>query len=118
MRALDDFTDLRGIDQERAERATEWLVSHATEVGTAKGQMLHAEKMTKVAKSIEMLKSNQTSAPMREADALASERYAQAAEREQKAAIAYEVLRATKDAAEALIETWRSIEATKRGARV
>ena len=118
MNALEDFTDLKGIDQNRAEHAAEWLVWSARSLGQARANRDHAEKLLKVAEKQAFLASDKKTVAEREADAISSEHYQERLEDWSQAHANFEILKATADAAGTLIDTWRSINSAQKGARV
>lgn len=118
MTPLEDFSQTREITQERAERATEWLVVHAQEYGQAKAEKDRKEHLIKVAKAKQTIRSKQSSVALREAEAIASPEYLQALDESAEAAATYAILEATRIAAGAVIDMWRSLNAANRGVKV
>lgn len=117
MSMIDEFTDLRGVTQERAEKAAEWLVWSAAELGAARAERDYCEKLMKVSEKREFLNSTSKTVAEREADAVSSAVYAARLDDWASASEKYEVLKATADAAAILIDTWRSINSAQKGAR-
>lgn len=114
---IDEFTDLRGVTMQRAERATEYLVWGANDLGMARALKEQAEKRLKIAEDRGFLKAK-GSVREREALARTSEDYGKAFRDWCDAAERYEVLKATADSASQLIDTWRSINSTQKAAKV
>lgn len=103
-------------DTDRARQATEWLVDNAPRIAQAKYALVKAESMLRVTKSLAMAHSGQKAISAQERDAYTSQQYLDAVEAHAKAAGDYEELRAMKDAAQARIEFWRSMNANQRAA--
>ena len=118
MRPDESFQLTGPITRERAEKAVEWLVHNAGSVAKAKGQRDRAEHMLKVTKAIEMQKSGEKSAAAQEREALASVNYSHAINDHTDAVIAHETLLGTSKAAATLIDVWRSLNSTLKGAQV
>ena len=118
MTPLDDFSAGGAITRERAERATEWLVHHAIQIGEARAAKDGTYEKLKIAKARAMLKSDAKTNALQEAEALASEEYLNVVNAYMDASREYHVLQATQAAAEAVIEVWRSINSAMKGAGV
>jgi len=102
--------------QHRAAKATEYLIDTAAEIAAAKADLVRAEAMLRVVKSLVMKASDERSAAAQERDAYASEEYRRAVDDLAEATKAYEKLRASREAAQAQIEFWRSYNANQRAA--
>lgn len=118
MNPLDDFSKGGAITRDRAEKATEWLVHHAVQIGEARAAKDGTYERLKIAKARAMLKSEAKTNAMQEAEALASKEYDAAVSDYMDATREYHVLQATQSAAEAVIEVWRSINSAQKGAGV
>lgn len=106
------------ITQQRCEAATEWLVHNAVHIATAKAERDRCENMLRVVKSLAMKASGQNSAAAQEREAYASQEYQDAITAVFEATERHETLLMTKQAAQAVIEVWRSLNSNLRGARV
>jgi hypothetical protein len=104
------------VDQERAEKAVEYLISTAGKLGTAKAEAVRAEAMLRHIKALAMRSSDEKSAAAQERDAYASDKYLVAIDDLFAATRDAETLKAEREAAQATIEFWRSSEASRRGA--
>jgi hypothetical protein len=103
------------ISETRVEEAVEFLRDSAMDFGRARGHQIYAEKSLSRVKSLQMV-GRPGSAADREASAYASAEYLDALEGLQNAVADCETLRAQRDAAEMLIEVWRSqFSASRRG---
>jgi len=103
-------------EQERAARATQYLIDSAAEIAAAKGDMLRAENMLRVTKALAMRHSGENSAAAQEREAYASEQYQRAVDDLAEAAKDYEKLRSLREAAKMQIEYFRSVNANQRAA--
>lgn len=105
-------------DQEtdRARKAVEYLAETAVKVAEAKAELVIAEHMVKTAKALAMRGSGEGAISAQEREALASPQYAEAVERVRVAVFEHEKLKAGREAANARIEFWRSLNANMRGA--
>lgn len=115
---MTDFTANGPITQQRCEAATEWMVHNAVNIGEAKANRERCENMLRVVKSLAMKASDEKSAAAQEREAYASEQYMAALNNLFDATKAHETLLSTRMAAQAVIEVWRSINTSLRGARV
>jgi hypothetical protein len=104
------------IDQERAEKAVEYLINTAAKLGSAKAGAIRAEAMLRHIKALEMRASDEKSASAQEREAYASDKYLAAIDELFAATRDAETLKAEREAAQATIEFWRSSEASRRGA--
>ena len=103
-------------DQSRAARAVEFLVESAPEIAKAKAELTKREHMMKVVRAMAMRQSGEKSAAAQEAEAIASPAYQTAIAELCAAEEEYQRLRALREAAEARIEYWRSLNANQRAA--
>lgn len=104
------------IDQ--VERAQQYLIDSAKEIGEATERALKSERMLKHIKAIEMKKRNEQALGAQEREAYASDNYREALLEEAVAAGKLAELRALRDAAETVIRVWQSENANQRAARV
>lgn len=102
--------------QQKAEKATQYLIDSAAEIAAAKGDLVRCENMLRVVKSLAMKNSGQSSAAAQEREAYASEQYQNAVQELADVAREYEQLRSLREAAKMQIEFWRSYNANQRGA--
>lgn len=102
--------------QQKAERATQYLIDSAAEIAAAKADLVRAENMLRVVKALEMKHSDEKSAAAQEREAYASDKYRAAIDDLAEAAGDYEKLRTLREAAKAQIEYWRSLNANQRAA--
>lgn len=116
--SLDDFSTDKQITSQRANSATQWIIDNAETLAQAKAQRDRCEHMLKVTKALAMKASGETSAAAQERDALASDQYAQAVDLLFDATVLHETLLATNKAASVLIDVWRSLNSTLKGAKV
>lgn len=114
----DDFTAKAPITQDRAERATDWLVHNAPAIGAAYAAQENAKERLKVVKARAMLASAEKTNAGQEADALASKEYDDALADYFEALKEHHILKARANAAEILIGMWRSINSAQKGAGV
>lgn len=108
----------RIVTDEELERALDWLRDNAKEMGDAKAETIRASHMVKVVRALEMKKHNDKSVAHQEREALASETYRKALERDAVAAGEYEKMRALREAAALKIEAWRSEQANYRAMKI
>lgn len=118
MNAVTDFDTGGQITQSRAEKATEWMVHNATNLAEAKAHRDYCENMLRVTKALVMKSSDQKSAAAQEREAYASDQYHDALREVFDATLAHETLLARRNSAQAVIEVWRSLNSSLRGARV
>lgn len=104
------------IDQERAEKAVEYLIDSARKIGEAKASAVQAEAMLRHVKALAMTASEEKATSAQEREAYASKQYLDAIHDLWICTKAHETLRAEREAAQATIEFWRSAEASRRGA--
>ena len=100
------------------EKALDWLRDSAQEIGDAKAETIRASHMLKVVKALSMKVHNEKPISHQEREALASEEYRAALERDAVAAGEYEKMRALREAAALKIEAWRSEQANYRALKI
>lgn len=88
------------------------------QLGAARAAVAKADHMLKRARSIMVLRSGQRTADLREAEALASPEYLQQINNLHDATLAAETLYARRRGAEAVIQAFQTMEASRRAARV
>jgi hypothetical protein len=108
----------RIVTDEDVEKALDWLRDNAQDIGDAKAELVEASHMLKVVKALRMKFDNDKPISHQEREALASEEYRKALERDAKAAGEYERLRALREAAALKIEAWRSEQANYRALKI
>lgn len=106
------------ITAERAQAATEWMVHNATAIGTARAHRERCENRLRVVKALAMKASGEKSAAAQEREAYASPQYQEALDELFTATVRHETLLSTRTAAQSVIEVWRSLNSTLKGARV
>lgn len=104
------------IDQ--VEKAQQYLIDSAAEIGRAVERAIKAERMLKHIKALEMKKRNEQALGAQEREAYASDTYKQALLEEAVSAGELAKVRALRDAAESVIRIWQSENANMRAARV
>ena len=108
----------RIVTDEDMEKALDWLRDSAIDMGEAKAELVRASHMVKVTRALVMRMHNEKPVTHQEREALASEEYRAALERDAVAAGEYEKLRALREAASLKIEAWRSEQANYRALRI
>lgn len=106
------------ITLDQVERAQQYLIDSAKEIGEAVERAIRSERMLKHIKAIEMKKRNEQALGAQEREAYASDNYREALMEEAVAAGKLAELRALRDAAESVIRVWQSENANQRAARV
>lgn len=104
------------IDQ--VEKAQQYLIDSAAEIGRAVENAIRSERMLKHIKALEMKKRNEQALGAQEREAYASEVYKEALLEEAVSAGELAKVRALRDAAESVIRIWQSENANMRAARV
>jgi len=104
------------IDQ--VEKAQQYLIDSAAEIGRAVENAIRSERMLKHIKALEMKKRNEQALGAQEREAYASEIYKEALLEEAVSAGELAKVRALRDAAESVIRIWQSENANMRAARV
>jgi hypothetical protein len=108
----------RIVSDEDVGKALDWLRDSARELGQAKERLVLATNMIKHVEALEFKMSDAKSAEARKADARTSERFLEAVTEEAKAAGAYEMMRALREAAAAKIEAWRTESSNYRSMKI
>jgi hypothetical protein len=103
-------------DQERAERAVQFLTDSAHEYGEAKALTVKTEAMLRHVKALAMKASDEKTASGQEREAYASDTYRLAIEALFEATRTAEALKAKREAAVARIDYWRSVNSNQRAA--
>lgn len=106
---------LRLVTDDQVEEAIHFLRESAPRVGRARGAVVRTESMVKAVKALIIVHETEGSYTIREQKAMATERYRNAIDAHAEAVTAFETLRAERDNAFAIIETWRSEGANLRG---
>ncbi len=106
------------IDEQRVEKAVEYLRDTAQDYGKARGRASYMEANLRRVKSLEMI-AKSGGVGEREAAAYASEAYKDAMEQMENAVADVETIKALREAASYTIEVWRSQNsARKQGANL
>ncbi len=115
MTPLESFTSNEPITEARANNAADWLVHHALEIGRAKARKEKTDHLIKIAEAKAFLKEGGSN-DVRRSAARASEEYLEAVEEHEQASAEYEILYATRVAAEGLISMFQTTSANQRRA--
>lgn len=105
---------MTNAEQDRAFKATQYLIDSAAEIAAAKADLVRCENMLRVTKSLAMRHSNEKSAAAQEREAYASQQYQDAVGELAEIAGTYEKLRALREAAKVGIDYWRTLNANQR----
>ena len=105
------------ITAERATAATEWIIENAPLIGEARAHRDKCENMLRVVKALEMKASDEKSAAAQEREAYASPRYEQAIDNLFAATKEHETLLSTKQAAQCVVEMFRSLNSALKASR-
>jgi hypothetical protein len=106
------------ITVDQVEKAQQYLIDSAAEIGRAVENAIRAERMLKHIKALEMKKRNESALGAQEREAYASDAYKEALLEEAVSAGELAKVRALRDAAESVIRIWQSENANMRAARV
>lgn len=106
------------ITVEQVEKAQQYLIDSAAEIGRAVENAIRSERMLKHIKALEMKKRNESALGAQEREAYASDAYKEALLEEAVSAGELAKVRALRDAAESVIRIWQSENANMRAARV
>lgn len=106
------------ITVQQVEKAQQYLIDSAAEIGIAVENAIRAERMLKHIKALEMKKRNESALGAQEREAYASDAYKEALLEEAVSAGELAKVRALRDAAESVIRIWQSENANMRAARV
>ncbi len=96
------------------EKAVDWLRDSAPKIAKARAEMIYAEEYRKSLKSMLMREHIDESLGAQEREAYADERYRKHLDVYRDSVMAYELLRAQREAANIKIEAWRSMSANQR----
>lgn len=102
------------VDDADVENALQYLARNSEVAAGAKAQRMRAEYKRKRVKARLMLESNEKAATMREAWAECQQAYVDACEDEIEAIEAEEVHRNRRNAADTVIEAWRTLSSNQR----
>ena len=102
---------------EKVEAAVHWLIDNAKRIGGARRRLVYAERMVDRIKALEMKRHSELSVSAQEREAKASDAYLDAIIEEANAAGEFETLRSERDGYTAMIELFRTMEATARRLR-
>lgn len=108
----------RVVTEVELAKALDWLRDSAQEMGQAKERLVAAEHMVKHTEALLMRSSDAKSAEMRKADARCDPKWLEDTTEEAKAAGAYEMMRALREAAALKIEVWRTEQANYRSMKI
>jgi hypothetical protein len=106
------------ISDESLEKALNWLRDNAQAIGEAKAESISTARMREHILALEMKKYPTLPVSGQEREAKASQAYHDAILAEAKAAGAYEVAKALREAAAMKIEAWRSEQANFRALKI
>ena len=102
------------ISDDEAEKAAEFLLRKAGELGRLKAEAIRTERMLKVILATEKKRISDQPANVQEREALASPAYQAAVDAEFTANLAFETSKGVWAAIETKIEVWRTQQATAR----
>lgn len=108
----------RLIDDEQVHSAMEYLRNSAHDLGTARTRARLAENMLKHVEALEFKKSDAKSADAKKADARTSDRFMAAILEDAAATGELAKLYAMREAAAAVVESWRTESATIRAMKL
>lgn len=103
------------ISETDIEKAVDWLRDSAPKIGKARAEMLYNDEFRKSLKAVLMREHVDESLGAQEREAYSDERYKKHLETYRESILAYETLRAQREAAHIKIEAWRSMSANTRG---
>lgn len=106
------------ITVQQVEKAQQYLIDSASDIGAAVENAIRSERMLKHIKALEMKKRNENALGAQEREAYASDAYKEALLEEAVCAGELAKVRALRDAAESVIRIWQSENANMRAARV
>lgn len=107
----------RIVDEERVHSAMEYLRSSAQVIGKAKGRAVKADKMLSHTEALCIVHSTATSQAAKQAEARASDKYVAAIDEIQAAVDDLKNIESLREAASAVIDVWRTEQATHRATR-
>jgi collagenase-like PrtC family protease len=105
------------IDQQRAEKALDYLAHTDETAARARSYMLGLEKNEKTILSVEILKVEGTQ-QQKESVARVSGPYREWMDKYQQAVYDFEILRNRRSTAEMIVEAWRSVNANRRAGNI
>jgi len=108
----------RIVTEDRVQKALDYLAESAGKLGAARERAKLAEHKIKHVEALMFKASDETSNDKRQADARTTEAYVKAITEDAQAAGELANLYALREAAAALIEAWRSQEATWRSLKL
>ena len=108
----------RIVNDNRVQKALDFLVSSAAHIGEATERHKNAENKVKHVEALMFKMSDATSNDKRQADARTSEEWLKATAEEAEAYGEVRALYARREAESAIIEAWRSESATYRAMRI
>ena len=104
----------RLVTDEELDRALDYLVNSAAQIGEARRKQILTTHMVKHTKALEMKKHNDMPVSAQEREAVASDCYKNACYEEAVTAGEFEKLRALREAASLKIEVWRTEQSSLR----
>ncbi len=104
------------IDATKAARAVQYLIDSAAEYGAARADAQRCDDMLRHIKALIMAQSNEKSVTAQEREAYAHDRYLNAINEKFEAVKLAETMKAKREAANATIEMWRSLNSNQRAA--
>ena len=102
------------ITDERRDKALQFLVNTDESAATSRAYMLGLEKQEKTILATELLKSEQKTGPLREAEARVSDVYKEWRKVYENALFDFEIAKNRRNTAALVIECWRSENANRR----
>src|SRR3954465_5179464 len=112
------MTDNQLVSDEAVQRALDWLVENANEIGNRKREAVKAEHMLKHVKALVMSLHKDLPVSAQEREACASPEYLAALEKTAEAAGDFEKMKSLREAAALRIEVWRSMGANYRAMKL
>ena len=106
------------ITDDEVQSALDYLRDSAARMGLAAANQAKASAMLRHTKALAMKASDENAISAQERDAYASPQYKTAIENEFEAVKEFATLRATREAAAAKLDCWRSSSANNRAARI
>jgi hypothetical protein len=118
MTGIETVRPNRLVDDEQVHSAMEYLRDSAHKLGAARTRARHAESMLKHIEALEFKKSDAKSADAKKADARTSDRFIEAIFEDAVATGELTKLYALREAASAVVESWRTESATIRAMKI
>lgn len=106
------------VTEEDVEKALEFLTTNAQAIGTARRNLVLAEKRRAHVEALEMKKFIGMSAAAQTREARASDAYLKCIEAEAEAAGEFEMMKALREAEDAKIKVFQTESANSRGLRI